>query len=230
MNQHLSSQFNADLDGLRAQLTSMGGLIEEQLNGALQALTTRDPALIEKVIEGDKPIDALEVAIDNACAHVIAKRQPTAVDLRLVMAIIKAVKDLERIGDEAKKIAKAARKISARVTGAELTHEVDFRGLGEQVIPRVHETLDAFVRTDPVAATRIIVRDTEIDQAFRAAMRQLVTIMMEDPRTISTALDLVFVAKSLERIGDHCKNIAEGVVYVAKGDDVRHRKASEAEE
>ncbi len=222
MSTHLSSQFDSELDAIRAELTHMGGLIEEQLASALKVLTTRDAEAIESIIAGDKAIDALEVAIDNACTHIIAKRQPAAIDLRLIMAIVKAVKDLERMGDEAKKIAKAVRKISERGIGGALAYEVDLRNMGEQVLPMVREVLDAFVRNDGVMAAQIVRRDKEIDLLFRATVRQLVTFMMEDPRTISTSLDLVFIAKSIERIGDHAKNVAESVIYIAEGRDVRH--------
>lgn len=222
MNDHLSSQFNAELDSIRAQLTKMGGLVEEQLDAALKAVSARDPDHIEEIIKADRAVDALEVAIDDACTHIIARRQPTAIDLRMIIAIIKVVKDLERIGDEAKKIAKTVRKIIERGVSAPLEHEVDLRHLGDMVQPAVHDVLDAFVRTDAVTAADLVRQDREIDVQFRAAVRQLVTFMMEDPRTISTSLDLIFVAKSIERIGDHVKNIAEYVIFIAEGTDVRH--------
>ena len=223
MNIHLSSQFDAELDGIRAQMTQMGGLIEVQLDEALKLIGSHDVAMAEQIIRNDKQIDAMEMAIDNACLHLIARRQPTAVDLRLVMAIAKAVKDMERMGDEAKKIAKAVRKISERGLVGGQANEVDLRHLGEQVVPMVHDVLDAFVRTDADTAVTIVRKDKDIDNLFRGCVRQLVTFMMEDPRTISTALDLVFIAKSLERVGDHAKNIAENVIFIAQGRDVRHQ-------
>ena len=222
MNTHSSSQFDADLDAVRAQLTQMGGLIEEQLKDAIRIITTHDQASVEQIIRNDKGVDALEIEIDDACLHLIARRQPTAVDLRLIMAIVKAVKDMERIGDEAKKIAKAVRKINERGLIGGQASEVDLRHLGDQVTPMVHDVLDAFVRSDADLALSVMRKDRDIDNLFRGCVRQLVTFMMEDPRTISTALDLVFVAKSLERIGDHAKNIAESVIFIAQGRDVRH--------
>ena len=223
MNTHLSGQFDNELDAIRAQLTQMGGLVEQQLSSALMVIGARDPERIERVIAGDKQVDALEIAIDDACIHVIARRQPAAIDLRLVMSISKAVKDIERIGDEAKKIAKSVRKIVERGPGNMPDVEITLRHMGDLVIPMVHDVLDAFVRSDAVAATRVVRQDKEVDLQFRAATRQLVTFMMEDPRTISTALDLIFIAKSLERVGDHAKNIAESVIFIAPGRDVRHQ-------
>jgi phosphate transport system protein len=222
MNTHISSQFDAELQSIRAQLTHMGGLVEDQLAASLKALSTKDISDVERIIKGDREVDALEVAIDDACVHVIAKRQPTAIDLRLVMAIVKVVKDLERIGDEAKKIAKTVRKIHERGVASPMLNEVDLAHLGDMVLPAVHAVLDAFVRSDAQAAADLVRQDRAIDMQFRAAVRQLVTFMMEDARTITNSLDLIFVAKSIERIGDHVKNIAEYVIYIAEGTDVRH--------
>ncbi len=222
MNTHLSSQFDSELDSIRGQLTRMGGLVEEQLAAVLKALSTKEMEMLERIIANDKAIDALEISIDDACTHIIARRQPTAVDLRVIVAIIKVVKDIERIGDEAKKIAKMVRKISERGVVGPLAHEVDLRRMGDQVLPMVQEVFDDFVRMDAVAAAALVLRDREVDVLFRATVRQLVTYMMEDPRTISTSLDLIFIAKSIERIGDHAKNIAEHVIFIADGKDVRH--------
>jgi len=222
MSEHLSRQFDSELDSIRAHVTRMGGLVEEQLRGALSALGDSDQELSRLIIERDKGVDELEVAIDTACANIVARRQPTAIDLRMVMAVSKTVTDLERIGDEAKKIAKATRKIIERGSGGCLAQVLQVRHMGEQTATMLHEILDAFVRLDLAAAAQIVRRDKEVDQHFRATVRQLITYMMEDPRTISTALDVIFIAKSIERVGDHCKNIAEDVIYIAKGRDVRH--------
>ena len=222
MNEHSSKQFDAELDAIRANLTRMGGMVEEQVRSALTVFSDGDRELIELIIERDKSVDEMEIAIDTACANMIARRQPTAIDLRMVMAVSKAVTDLERIGDEAKKIAKTTRKIIERGDGGSLAQVLEVRHMGEQAAAMLNEILDAFVRLDSEAAARIVRRDKEVDQHFRAIVRQLITYMMEDPRTITTALDIVFIAKSVERIGDHCKNIAEDVIYVAKGRDVRH--------
>jgi phosphate transport system protein len=223
MNTHFSSQFDLELDAVRAQLTQMGGLVEQQLQHALQAVASHDVALVDRVVAGDKEVDALELSIDEACTHIIAKRQPAAIDLRVLLAIIKVVRDLERMGDEAKKIAKAVRKINELGMVGPFAHEVDLRHVGDQVLAMVHAVLDAFVRSDADGAADIVRKDRDIDALYRATARQLVTYMMEDPRTISTSLDLMFIAKSIERIGDHAKNIAEHVIYISKGRDVRHK-------
>ena len=222
MSEHLSKQFDSELDSIRAHVTRMGGLVEQQLRGALSAFGESDQELSRLIIERDKGVDELEVAIDTACANIVARRQPTAIDLRMVMAVSKTVTDLERIGDEAKKIAKATRKIVERGNGGCLAQVLQVRHMGEQTASMLHEILDAFVRLDFAAAAHIVRRDKEVDQHFRATVRQLITYMMEDPRTISSALDVIFIAKSIERVGDHCKNIAEDVIYIAKGRDVRH--------
>ena len=222
MNVHLSSQFDADLDAIRASLTRMGGLVEEQVRTAMGAFVGRDLSLIERVVAREAEVNALEVELDDACTHLIARRQPTAIDLRMVMGVGKVVTDLERIGDEAKKVAKAKRKLLERESDGAISNLVGLASLGEEVADMLNEVLDAFVRLDAEAAMRVVIRDQDIDRQFRAIFRQLVTYMMEDPRTISAALDVVFVAKSIERMGDHTKNIAEQVIYIAKGRDVRH--------
>ncbi|MBL8397040.1 MAG: phosphate signaling complex protein PhoU [Candidatus Accumulibacter sp.] len=222
MSEHLSKQFDSELDSIRAHVTRMGGLVEEQLLGALNAFGESNQELSKLIVERDKGVDEMEMAIDTACANIVVRRQPTAIDLRMVMAVSKAVTDLERIGDEAKKIAKTTRKIIERGSGGCLTQILQVRHMGEQTATMLREVLDAFVRLDFAAAASIVRRDKEVDQHFRAVVRQLITYMMEDPRTISTALDVIFIAKSIERVGDHCKNIAEDVIYIAKGRDVRH--------
>ena len=222
MNEHSSKQFDAELDAIRANLTRMGGLVEEQVRAAITAFSENDHDLIETVIQRDQNVDALEIQIDDACTHIVARRQPTAIDLRMVMSVGKVVTDLERIGDEAKKIAKTTRKILERGMGDMITGGLGIETAGEKAAGMLHEVLDAFVRLDAEAAALIVRQDKDIDQQFRATVRQLVTFMMEDPRTISTALDIIFIAKSVERMGDHCKNIAEDVIYIAHGRDVRH--------
>jgi len=230
MNEHLSTQFDAELDDLRALLTRMGGLVEEQVRAATLALAEGDAERVEQVIARDAEVDQFEIEIDNICTHVIAKRQPTAIDLRVVMSVSKTVTDLERIGDEAKKIAKSSRKIIERGLAANAPQIMAVRHMGEQCAAMLHEVLNAFVRMDSDVALQIVRRDKEIDQHFRSITRELVTYMMEDPRTISTALDIIFSVKSLERIGDHCKNIAKDVIFIVKGRDVRHLKLDELEQ
>ena len=223
MHEHLSTQFDVELDTIRAHLTRMGGMVQEQMRNALRVLANGDREIIEAIVEQDRGVDEMEVAIDMACANLVARRQPTAIDLRLVMAIGKTVTDLERIGDEAKKIARTTRKIVERGDGGSLARVVEVRHMGERAAVMLNSVLDAFVRLDYNAAALVVKSDEEVDQHFQAIIRQLITYMMEDPRTITTALDIVFIAKAVERIGDHCKNIAEDVFYVAKGRDVRHK-------
>jgi phosphate transport system protein len=230
MSEHLSTQFDAELDDLRALLTRMGGLVEEQVRTATLALTEGDGELVEHVITRDSEVDQLEIEIDNVCTHVIARRQPTAIDLRVVMSVSKTVTDLERIGDEAKKIAKSSRKIIERNSRTSSPQVMAVRHMGEQCAAMLHDVLNAFVRMDTEAALQIVRKDKEIDQHFRSITRELVTYMMEDPRTISNALDIIFSVKSLERIGDHCKNIAKDVIFIVKGRDVRHLKLDELEQ
>ncbi|MFN6960666.1 MAG: phosphate signaling complex protein PhoU [Rhodocyclaceae bacterium] len=230
MAKHTLKKFDAELDDLRAMLTRMGGLVEEQIRYATQALVDSDKELAERVITRDTEVDRFEIEIDSICNHIIARHQPTAIDLRLVMAMSKTVTDLERVGDEAKKVAKAADKIIERaLTAANTPQMMSVRYMGEQCAAMLHEVLDAFVRLDAEAALAIVRRDKEIDQHFRAITRELVTYMMEDARTISTALDIIFSVKSLERIGDHCKNIARDVIFIVKGRDIRHLKLDELE-
>jgi len=222
MSEHLMKQFDSELDDVRARLTRMGGLVEEQVRDAMRALNEMDRELAETVVERDAGVDEMEVAIDDALTHVVARRQPAAVDLRVLMAISKTVTDLERIGDEAKKVAKSVRKILERGMSVSTPQTMAVSLMGEKAAGMLHDVLDAFVRMDAATALRIVREDKEIDQHFRAITRELVTYMMEDPRTISTALDIIFAVKSVERIGDHCKNMARDVIYIVKGRDVRH--------
>jgi phosphate transport system protein len=223
MNEHLSRQFDAELDGIRAGLTRMGGLVEEQVRAAMAAFAEDNAELAETIIARDSAVDEMEIAIDEACTNVVARRQPTAIDLRMIMAVSKSVTDLERIGDEAKKIAKAKRKLMDRGVQGPMGNMIAVRQLGERVAQMLHDVLDAFVRVDAEAAARVARQDEEIDRHFKAIFRQLLTYMMEDARTISAAIDVIFIAKSIERIGDHAKNIAEDVIYIARGRDVRHQ-------
>ena len=230
MNEHLSKQFDTELDDVRARLMRMGGLVEEQVRATTLAFAEGDADLVEKIIARDTEVDAYEVDIDNICVHVVARRQPTAVDLRMIMSVSKTVTDLERIGDEAKKVAKATRKILERGFSANTPQIMTVRTMGEECAAMLHDVLNAFVRMDADLALQIVRRDKEIDQHFRAITRELVTYMMEDPRTISSALDIIFIVKSMERIGDHCKNIAKDVIYIVQGRDVRHLKLDELEQ
>jgi phosphate transport system protein len=220
MTDHTIKQFDAELQSVRGKVLQLGGLVERQITHAMEALVKGDLLLCEQVINTDHEVNRLEVELDEACVHIIAKRQPTAIDLRMIMTVIKTITDLERIGDEAKKIAKQARALHS----SDMTYvpRIELRHAADLVVSMLRQALDAFARTDSSAATEVVRRDKEVDAEFKAAMRQLITFMIEDPRTISRALELLFIAKSIERIGDHAKNISEYVVYMEMGRDVRH--------
>ena len=219
--EHLTKQFDIDLETLRSRILQMGGLIEAQILMAIDGLYSGNIQALEQVIENDRRVNGFEVSIDTECSHIIARRQPAASDLRLIMGVSKAVTDLERVGDEAKKIAVVSKQIheSGRL---QIPRLADIRRAGGIVVGMLRKALDAFARLDAVAAAEVIRDDAAIDEAFRGMMRQLITYMMEDPRTISTAFELVWVARALERMGDHSKNMAEQVIYIVKGTDVRH--------
>jgi phosphate transport system protein len=227
MSDHTSKQFDAEMEAIRSGVLSMGGLVERQVLRAIEALgEDEDARLIDAVAVDEQEINHMQSAIDQQCTQIIARRQPTAVDLRLIMTVTKIVNDLERIGDEAKKIAYKAANVrgSDRLTRIRY-HDVVRMAGGTQNMLR--EALDAFARLDVNAAAGVVEEDDEIDVAFNAVMRQLISFMMEDPRTISAALEVVFIAKSIERIGDHSKNVAESVVQAVKGKDVRHASAEQ---
>jgi phosphate transport system protein len=220
-SEHISKQFEADLDTTRTRVLQMGGLVETQILAAIEAYATGDAALIERVIENDRRVNGYEVAIDGACNHIVVKRQPAASDLRLIMAISKIVTDLERCGDEAEKIARMAKRIHEH-GGQHAQRFPAIRHAAQIAVRMLRQALDAFARLDAVLAADVVKEDVAIDDEFRSILRQLITYMMEDPRTISPGLEIVWVAKAIERIGDHAKNMAEQVIYIVKGTDVRH--------
>jgi phosphate transport system protein len=223
MTEHASKQYDLDLGSIRSRVLAMGGLVESQIRRALDALAGGDLALADEVVAADHRVNAMEVALDGDCSQLIVRRQPAAGDLRMIFAITKTVTDLERIGDEAQKIARMAKNIQER--GATQTSPVvQVRHAAELAISMLRRTLDAFARLDVDTAREVIRDDAGLDTEFRSTLRQLITFMMEDPRTISTALDIVWVAKAIERIGDHSKNMAEYVIYIVEGTDVRHTK------
>jgi phosphate transport system protein len=227
MAEHTSKQFDAELESVRSRVLQMGGLVEEQIIRAMEALAAGDMAQIDKVIEDDHRVNAMEVELDELCSHIIARRQPAAVDLRLLITVIKTITDLERIGDEAEKIGRMAKLIHT----AERLHmpRMDLSHVAERALSMLRQSLDAFARLDVSEAMRVVKQDSEVDDAFRAIMRQLITFMMEDPRTITRSLEILFIAKAIERIGDHAKNMAEYVIYMVKGRDVRHTSIEEVE-
>ena len=220
-NEHSSKQYELDLEGIRSRVLQMGGMVEKQFHDAMNCFRTLNVQEAERIIAADVEVNQMEVALDDVCSHLIVKRQPAANDLRTVMATIKVITDLERIGDEATKIARAASAIHQRGL-VPIAHEEIVRVMAISAGRQLHDALDAFARMDEKQATRLIVADEEIDHEYRAVMRNAVTFMMEDPRTISAALDTVWVAKAIERIGDHVKNIAEYVIYIVEGKDIRH--------
>jgi phosphate transport system protein len=205
----------------------MGGLVEQQIEQAMIALVKGDVALGEAVIMNDTKVNKLEVTIDEECNQIIARRQPAASDLRLVVAVIKTITDLERIGDEAEKIARMA----VRLAGEERpkNNYAEIQVLGQHVRQMVHDALDAFARVDVESALLTAREDRKADQEYEGAIRQLITYMMEDPRTISRMLNVIWAARSLERIGDHSRNICEYIIYFVKGRDVRHTKLEQIE-
>ena len=219
--EHSSKQYDLDLEAIRSKVLLMGGLVESQFHAAMTCFRTGDVAHAEQVIKADEGVNKLEVSLDDTCSHLIVRRQPAANDLRTVMATIKVITDLERIGDEATKIARAAKNIQERGVTT-ISHYETVRVIASSAGDMLHDALDAFARLDQKHAMRIIAQDQLIDHEFRSIMRNLITFMMEDPRTISAALDTLWVAKAIERIGDHAKNIAEYVVFVVEGKDIRH--------
>ncbi len=221
ISDHTSKQFDADLEDIRSRVLQMGGLVESQIMAAIDGLSTGGEEIISRVIDTERRVNKNEKEIDDAIVHVVARRQPAASDLRLIMGVSKIVTDLERIGDEAEKIARMARQIYGRGALA-IPRSIDVRQTGNKAAMMLRRVLDAMARLDAVEADKIIAEDKLIDTEFRAIMRQLITYMMEDPRTITTALDIVWTAKAIERVGDHAKNIAEQVIYIVHGTDVRH--------
>ena len=226
--EHISKQFDADLEEVRTRVLQMGGFVEQQIEHAIEALTKGDEELIEQVISYDHRVNAMEVSIDEICNQIIARRQPTASDLRMIMMVIKTITDLERIGDEAEKIARMARLIYA-ADRMHMPRFVEIKHMASIAMDMVHKALDSFARLDLNTAAQIARQDELVDEEFRSIMRQLITFMMEDPRKISTSLEILFVAKAIERIGDHAKNMSEYVIYMVKGKDVRHVTVEEIE-
>jgi phosphate transport system protein len=226
---HTSTQFDAQLEQIRSKVLHMGGAVENQLSLAVQALQNGEMFLIEQVLDVENQVNALEMEIDGLCTNVIARRTPTAIDLRVLTMVVKTITDLERVGDEAKKIALMARDFF-RTGRAYMPRYSEIQHMSALVIEMLRQALDGFARLDAEAAPQIARRDLEVDDSFRAVLRELLTYMIEDPRNISATLDIIFIAKALERAGDHAKNISEYVVYMIMGKDVRHLSAEEIEQ
>ena len=220
LGHHISRRFNEDLEHVRSSVLAMGGLVEEQLDRAIRALADGDSALGLQVAEDDIKVNRMEVSIDEECSRILATRAPTASDLRLVIAVLKAITDLERIGDEAEKIG----VLSARLASLERpsTNYRELRNLARHVKAMVHNALNAFARLDTKAALDVVKADDAVDEEYESIYRQGITFMMEDPRTISRVMDTTWMARALERIGDHAKNICEYVIFMVHGKDVRY--------
>jgi phosphate transport system protein len=227
LSPHISRRFNEDLDRVRNQVLAMGGFVEQQLAKAVTALVEGDSSLGEAVAHDDFHVNNMEVSIDEECSRILATRAPAASDLRLIVAIIKAITDLERMGDECEKIGYIASRLAAQERPADKYREV--KHLGRVVQDLVHDSLDAFARMDADAALRVARRDRLVDEEYEAIQRQSITFMMEDPRSIRRALDDMWVVRALERIGDHAKNICEYVIYMVHGKDVRHIRIEDVE-
>jgi phosphate transport system protein len=227
LSHHIYSHYNEDLERLRSSVLEMGGLVERQLTQAIGGITEPDARVMVRVAQEELRVNQLERSIDEDCSRILATRGPTASDLRLIITILKTITDLERIGDEGEKVA----GIAARLATRERPHNRyrELRNLGEVVIDMVHDTLDAFARFDTHLALAVLRRDRMVDEEYEAIHRQNITFMMEDPRSIRRALDVMWVVRSLERIGDHAKNICEYLIYLVVGKDVRHTKIEEIE-
>jgi phosphate transport system protein len=227
-DKHLSSQFDIELNNVSSRLMEMGGLVESQIQQAIYALSLFVVDVADQVIDTEKRVNAMEVEIDREISSIIARRQPTANDLRLLMALSKATANLERAGDEANKIARMVKSIASSGIYKSLPSS-ELRKSAELASGLIRKSLDAFARLDTSTALTIMKEDDLIDKEFDGFVRKLITYMMEDPRTITPSLDLLFVAKALERIGDHAKNIAELIIYIVKGEDVRHTSLEQIE-
>ena len=225
-SEHIYKQYDADLQSIRAKVLEMGTIVEEQLSEAVQSLVDADTKLAEKVIRRDEEVNDLEIDIDEDCSLLIGKRSPVAADLRNVLMMIKIIGDLERIGDESTKIANA----TIRIIENDIMSKPQFKNINSMLSSvqlMLRQALNSFARLDTTETIEVLEKDKEVDEEYRSHMRQLLTYMLEDPRTISMSLELMFVTKSLERIGDHAKNITQSVIYTVKGKDVRHSSIKE---
>jgi len=221
---HISRRFNEDLEKLRTHVLQMGGLVEKQMSDAVVALVEGNGNLADEVSRNDHRVNAMEVAIDEECSRILATRAPAASDLRLIVAIIKTITDLERIGDEAEKVGYIAARLAVMERPTDRYREI--KNLGRLVHQMLHSSLDAFARLDADAALKIVQDDRVVDEEYEAIQRQCITFMMEDPRAISRSIEVLWVSRALERIGDHATNIAEDVIFMVSALDVRHHGAA----
>jgi phosphate transport system protein len=229
-DKHLSTQFDAELSGISTRVLEMGGLVESQVAQAVHALTNFSGDIASHVLAQEEVVNTMEMEIDRDLSTIIARRQPTARDLRLLIAISKTIANLERVGDEAARIARTVQRLLNSGVSSRMRLPVnDLAFESELAIKQLRKALDAFARLDTEQAIEVLRQDDQIDQEFEGLMRKLITFMMEDPRTISSSIDIVFVAKAIERVGDHAKNLAEQIIYIVKGTDVRHNPVSAIE-
>ncbi len=225
LTDHISKRFNKDIEDVRSKVLAMGGLVEQQLSSAIQAIVKGDSELGLAVANDDYKVNNFEVSIDEECSRILATRAPTAGDLRLIVAIIKTITDLERIGDEAEKIGFLASRLAAMDRPADSYREL--KNLGNHVAHMVRDAMNAFARLDVDASLAVVREDEQADEEYEAIQRQCITFMMEDPRSIKRVMNVTWAARSLERIGDHAKNICEYVIYMVQGRDVRHTNISQ---
>jgi phosphate transport system protein len=225
---HISQQYNIELEAIRTHLSEMGGMAQRQVNDAIQALIDADVERAEQVVRADLKVNSMEMAIDEECIRILARRQPAASDLRLVIAVTKAITDLERIGDEATKIARQA--IALNKDGLAPRGYIEVRHIGGNVARMLQDALDAFARLDMDLALTVVQTDKQVDMEYSTAMRELVTFMIEDPRSITRVLNIMWSLRALERIGDHARNLAQYVIYLVNGEDVRHSNLEEIAE
>ena len=230
IGQHISGQFNKELEDVRNKVLTMGGLVEQQNELAVTAFSTGDVEMAELVIKQDNQVDALEVAIDHECMQILALRQPAAFDLRLLITVIKIVNELERVGDLAERVAEMAIQLTSAESSSKRDQYYELEHMAELVQNMLHGALDVFARMNIEEVAIITSLDDNVDREYGSIIRQLITRMMEDPRNITRMLDVLWIARSLERIGDHACNICDHLVYMVKGEDVRHLTQAELEE
>jgi len=222
LGQHISRQFNEDLEDVRSKVLHMGGVVEEQLANALRVLVNDETSLAQEVINSDNVVNSLEMEIDEECTRIVARRQPAATDLRLVMTVSKTINELERIGDEAKRVAKMSRKDMDGALGDDVRADLEF--MGELVRDMLRQVLDAFARTDVDTAVLVVKADRKVDKKYKKIIKQLIRQMSNDPDAVPAVMNIIWAVRSLERLGDRCQNIAEHIIYMVLGTDVRHIK------
>ena len=227
MTEHTYKQFDVDIDQIRSELLRMGGLVASMIRDAMQVVTDGDTGALERTRQNEKLVNQLEVEIDDRITSLIALRQPAAVDLRVVLAVSKMLTDMERCGDEAENIARRANRIHD--DASRFMPDLELQHMAQVVSSMLNDVMDSFARHDSVRAAEVVRHDKKVDKEWKSAVRGLVSYMIEDPRTISGGIDLLFVARSLERIGDHCKNMSERVIFMVHGADVRHQGVKAAE-